>query len=90
MELYICVAVPANNTESGSLSRKKRSVATLEQPANNQTLTNISIAVVTTGCRVYDESTASWNPNGCTVRYNFVVHFTISPLIHVIDVKLYL
>ena len=70
--LNIFVAVPPNNTESESLSRKKRSVPPDEKPANNQTLTNISIAVVTTGCRVYDESTASWNPNGCTVRYIYL------------------
>ncbi|XP_052071968.1 uncharacterized protein LOC127710241 [Mytilus californianus] len=57
--------VPRNTSETDGLSRRRRSV----DPVNplNQTFTNVSVAIVTTGCRVYDESSNTWTPNGCSV-----------------------
>ncbi|VDI63637.1 Hypothetical predicted protein [Mytilus galloprovincialis] len=49
------------------LSRKRRSIDNVTDTPPDHTTANISVVIVTTGCRVYDEQTESWDPSGCSV-----------------------
>lgn len=68
--VILYIKVPRNTSRTEGSLRRRRSVG-LDNPSN-QTFTNISIAIVTTGCRVYDESSNSWTPNGCNVSTSVI------------------
>ena len=57
------------------LSRRRRSTDNITNASPDLATANISVVIVTTGCRVYDPNRERWDPNGCTVcNYNAMVY----------------
>lgn len=57
------------------LSRRRRSTDNITNASPDLATANISVVIVTTGCRVYDPNRETWDPNGCTVcNYNAMVY----------------
>ncbi|XP_052068318.1 uncharacterized protein LOC127707695 isoform X2 [Mytilus californianus] len=55
------------NVESPKVRRKRSALSSGNTNATDLATSNVSLAVVTTGCRVYDPSSSSWQSNGCSV-----------------------
>ena len=49
--------------------RKKRQATNTTAPTFDPMASNFSLALVTSGCRTYDESTNQWVDSGCQVTY---------------------
>ncbi|XP_063447031.1 polycystin-1-like protein 2 [Mytilus trossulus] len=69
-DVYIALKPITEDEQSENatlLSRKRRSTDNTTDAPPDHTTANISVVIVTTGCRVYDEQTESWDPSGCSV-----------------------
>ncbi|XP_052071086.1 uncharacterized protein LOC127709521 [Mytilus californianus] len=67
--IVIAINAIEGTTEENTIitNRKRRSIDDVEISTNETLLTNMSIAIVTTGCRSFNPQSQSWNPNGCSV-----------------------
>lgn len=56
--------------ESQNNRRRKRAAVNATSPSFDPHEANFSMAIVTSGCRTYDETTNQWTDNGCQVTYS--------------------
>lgn len=61
--------------ESQNNRRRKRAAVNATSPSFDPHEANFSMAIVTSGCRTYDETTNQWTDNGCQVTYTLFYYF---------------